>query len=118
MAILDAPLGKVAKKVIDKLGTAATLTYVTTGTYDRTTRQATPSTTTVSVNGVFREYRLDELGDLIQAGDAEFIIPAKGLTAPQPKDTVTIGSVVWQINRPASVMSGDDEALFVLQLRK
>ena len=118
MAILDAPLGKVAKKVIDKLGTSATLTYVTTGTYDRTTRKATPSATTASVNGVFRTYRLDELGALIQAGDAEFIIPAKGLTAPRPKDTVTIASVVWQIVRVGSVMSGDDEALFTLHLRK
>ena len=118
MAVLDGPMGALAKKLIDKFGTAATLTYVTTGTYNTTTRKATPSTTTASVHGTFRTYRLDELGDLIQAGDAEFIIPAKGLTAPRPKDTVTIASVVWQINRVGSVMSGDDEALFVLQLRK
>ena len=118
MAVLDGPMGTLAKKLIDKFGTAATLTYVTTGTYDRTTRKTTNTTTTESVHGTFREDELNELGDLIQAGDAEFIIPAKGLTAPQPNDTVTIKSVVWQINKPASVMSGDDEALFVLQLRK
>ena len=118
MGVLDAPLGKVAKKLIDKLGTAATLTYVTTGAYNTATRKAPTTSTTASVNGVFREYRLDELGDLIQSGDAQFIIPAKDLTAPEPKDTITIAAVVWQIVRVGSVMSGDDEALFDLHLRK
>jgi len=118
MGVLDGPLRAVSKTVIDTFGTAGTLTHRTEGAYNVTTGTSTPTTSTTAVNGTLSDYSANERGDGIRATDLKFTIPAASVTtAPDPDDTVTIDGTVYQVVDVRPTYSGDQVAIYELQLR-
>lgn len=118
MALLDGPMRSVASSLVGKFGKAVTFTYQATGAYDVDTGSAVVTPTASSMTGVVEEYRTDELGDLIEAGDVKITFAALGATEPKTDDTVTIGGDVFHVVRVTSIWSGDLQALYAVQARR
>lgn len=118
MAVLDAGMRGLAKTLATTFGTDVTITYVTAGTFNPTTQTATPSTTTDSVPAVISSFDLLEVSGLVEAGDVKVDIPAQGITEPKVDDRVTIGSDVFQVISVRTSYSGEQAALYELQVRR
>jgi len=118
MTVLDAPLRRVAKSVIDRFGLDVTVQAIARATYNVTTGSATLTTTTTSLKGVLSEYRAHEIGDRIKAGDRKLSLAASAVSAaPDTEDRVVIGSAVYRIVDVVSHYSGAEVALYEVQLR-
>lgn len=99
MALADS-LKKVASKVITRFGGDVTVRYVTAGAYNTTTGVITESESDTTVLGILEGVSLNEVNDLVQAGDKRLTVAADDLaTAPETKDRVVISGVVHQIIR-------------------
>ena len=118
MATLDAGFRWLAKTLSTAFGTDITITYVTAGSFNPTTQTATPSTSTSSVPAVISEFDVLEVNGLVEAGDVKVDVPALGITEPKADDTVTIGSDVFQVVSVRTTYSGDQAALYELQVRR
>ena len=127
MSILDGPMGKLAKTLIDdvQLGSrAATLTRPgSDGAYNPATGQieggGSPQAFTCRV--VFDEFSEAQIdGTLVQAGDRKAIVARETLgTEPVPQsDTLTEDGRTWQIMRVIGYSSGAQEAAYTLHLRR
>jgi hypothetical protein len=126
VTILDAPLRAVSKTLLDTFGTAGTITRVTVDTDYKPKRGTQSETlTTTSVNGVLENYRaidpsvFAESARPVRTTDQKYTVPATDLSfTPDVDDRVTIGSDNYRIVNVRQVMSGDQAALVVLQLRR
>ena len=99
MALADS-LARVASKVLKQFGGDVTVRYVTAGAYNTTTGAITESESDTAVSGILEGVSLNEVNDLVQAGDKRLTVAADDLaTAPETKDRVVIGGVVHQIIR-------------------
>lgn len=121
MTTLDDKLRPLASNLIDKFGKTVTLTTQSAGTYDPATRTTTITPTSVTPKAVIEEYTAGQMfaGDgLILAGDKRLTFAAADITRPEPGDTVTIDSVVWTIKAVQETWSGEQVAIYVVQVRK
>ena len=118
MAVLDAGMIGLARSLSTAFGTDVTITYVTAGSFNPATQTATPSTSTSSVPAVISTFDLLEVSGLVEAGDVKVDVPAQGVTEPKSDDTVTIGSDVYQVISVRTTYSGDQAALYELQVRR
>lgn len=120
MAALDTLLRSISEDLIAQLGTTATL-HTSTRSFSVATGQVTVSdvNTTVQCTPPFpyEKERID--GTIVQSGDAETLIAAKTLaTAPvAEKDELTFAGIRWKVIAVNPVYSGDEVAVYVLQLR-
>ena len=99
MALADS-LARVASNVLKQFGGDVTVRYVAAGAYNTTTGVITESESDTTVPGILEGVSLNEVNDLVQAGDKRLTVAADDLaTAPETKDRVVIGGVVHQIIR-------------------
>jgi len=121
MGRLDRPLRKVAQTVLAKFGTDVTFTSQATGGYDPATgtvSTASPATS-YTVKGRLDEYLARELNDTIKVGDRRLTIAAADVDAqPDVDDAVTVAGLAYDIVRVENVMGTDENAYYVLQLRR
>lgn len=124
MAVLDGPLGSVAKTLTKTFGRSATITRPGSGgSYDPASGDITGagSTTTTSCSIVFDEsavHLFDEA--LVRQGDRAGIVARTELGfQPNPgEDTLTEGGRDWEIADVKLYSSGAQEAAYALLLRR
>jgi hypothetical protein len=91
-------LKNVASKVIARFGGNVTMRYVSAGSYNASTGVIAETVSDTAIKGVLEDVSLQEVNELIQAGDKRLTVAAKDLTtAPETKDRVVISAVVHQI---------------------
>jgi len=118
VSVLDAPLRRVAGTLVERFGTAASVLQITPGSYNPATGGATDSTGTVTCRAVLREIANREVFGLAQLGDQVALVAATAFTtAPQPKDSVVIGTQTYQVVEVRPLRTGDQAAAFDLVLR-
>jgi len=117
---LDKRMRALGQRLVDAYGKPVTLRR-TTSTYDPATGTTSTSTTNYSVNGVLEGYedsRID--GTVVQAGDLRVTIPAQNLAiAPSMEtDALVIGSGTWTLVNVRPTYSGEQVAIYELQVRQ
>ena len=99
MALADS-LARVASNVLKQFGGDVTVRIVTAGSYDTSDGTVAETESDTTVPGILEGVSLNEVNDLVQAGDKRLTVAADDLaTAPETKDRVVISSVVHQIIR-------------------
>ena len=129
MALLDSAFRDLAKTLLTVMGVSATLKRVTPGTYSPISGESgTPTETEYSVKASPPEgYSKDLIDwtaasgrfDVILRDDLKTYIAAKGLTVvPTPStDYLTISGNKYRVVKSNLVWSGDQVALYEVQLR-
>lgn len=118
MAKLDAPLRRVAEQVVSSFGASAVYVQRKAGNYNSTKGKRPKAEFKTDVKGVFQEYSRFEVNDQIRAGDRKFIIAASAIDfQPQPGDQVKVNYRRYRVESADATMSGDEAALWTLQLR-
>lgn len=126
MSVLDGPLRAVAKNLARTFGREGTIEYVSTGGYNTTTGTAGQSTTSETVQGAVENYSSREIdGTTVLRGDLKWTIAAKDIDEPRPNDLVDFGEetpdgkrIRWTVVDPHPVYSGEQVALYEVQLRR
>ena len=120
---LDRKIVPLVLKKINQFGKAITLTAKTVSSYTVATGVVVSSAVNYSikaVEGMYSERQID--GNIIKSGDKQIFIAASGLAVtPQKSDkgySITMAGESWQIEAVKPVSSGDDIALYELQLRQ
>ena len=91
-------IAKAVSNAMKQAGGDVTIRYVTAGSYDTATGTISTTTSDTEAPGVLENVSLNEVNDLIQAGDKRLTIAADDVTpAPETKDQVVISNVVHQI---------------------
>jgi hypothetical protein len=119
---LDAEMRALAVELTDEFGKTVTLRRPGETTFDETTGESTtgsPSTQDVAATPP-REYASDQIdGSLIRRGDLRLSVPAKGLTfVPAVFDQVVLDGQTWGIQRVMPKYSGEQAAMYELQVRR
>ena len=117
---LDARARNTASKMLTKFGKRITLSRITEGVYNPATGDVgNPILSTLIVYALIKDYKgIDLVSGVIQQGDRKVTIPALGVAEPQPLDKVTIDSLVYSVISVRSVWSGEQAAMFEMQVRK
>ena len=115
---IDKVAGPIAQSMIRKFGKRLTLTRVTEGTYNPATSSTTNTTASETVYGVVEEYTPKEFAaGMVAVGDKKVTLAAQGITEPSLADKVTVGSKVYNVVAVGTIFSGDNAALYILQVR-
>jgi hypothetical protein len=115
---LATSLRKTASKLMLKFGGVATIRRVTTGAYNTTTGTVSETTADTTVRGVLEDVRLNEVNDLIQAGDKRLLIAAADVAnAPTTADEVLISSVTHQVIEVRTIEQDNTPITYELILR-
>jgi hypothetical protein len=115
---LATSLRKTASKLMLKFGGIATIRRVTTGAYNTTTGTVSETTADTTVRGVLEDVRLNEVNDLIQAGDKRLLIAAADVAnAPTTADEVLISSVTHQVIEVRTIEQDNTPITYELILR-
>jgi hypothetical protein len=118
---LDSRLVPTAQRLLDKYGATATYGDPSTKSYDPVTSAVTESGATnptikITPPTHYSRHLID--GTMIQASDMQTFVAAQDLTfVPKRGYTLTLGSLVWRIERVGPIYTGDEIALYELQLR-
>lgn len=118
---LDLRIGATAKRLIDRYGKPMLLKKPSVGDYDTATGTVTVHSTAYTVRGVIRDPSVFELDtSSVERGDRFVMLAATGLiaAAPQPGDILTIANDDWRAVRVNSTFSGEDVAVYELQVRR
>ena len=112
---------RTAFKALDDLAGNVTFSRIE-NSYDTATGVVTPTVTNYVAQGVFDNYRKDELdGQLIQVGDRRlFLLPnQEDVYEPTIGDKVAdTDSVDWEVVRVTPIKPYNESFLYELQLRK
>lgn len=119
MTVLDGPMRAVAKNLLGTVGTVGTIEYISTGAYNPSTGEApSGADSSTQARGTAEDYRDSEInGTTVKRGDVKWTVHAKGIDRPKVNDLATLAGVRYTIMDVGRVMSGDEAALYVLQLR-
>ena len=120
MSALDAPLRKIARKIVSKFGKAVTLKRQAAGAYNTTTGAATLTVTSESISGVISIAARDERNGAVRAGDYKILVAATdaALTAaPTTGDRVDIDGSEYQIVDVEEMWSGGEIAAYHVAAR-
>jgi len=123
---LDGPLRNVAEKLIAKFGKKIVLRFVTTGSYDTSTRTYSRSTADQTTRALLEAPGLDTRRAKGESGPGgsktqewKLMIAAKGLTRePTPADLVVIGDKEFEISGVDPTYSGGLPALYELRVKR
>lgn len=122
MAILDGPMGTLAKSMVKQFGRAATISQKGAPEYDTTTGKTTAAeSSSISCHVVLTEFTVREIdGTLVEHGDRKGIVSrlAVGYEPTINRDTLTEGGRTWKILRVLGYSSGAQEAAYELHLRR
>ena len=131
MGLLDGPLRSVAANLVGKFGKPVTVKYVATGTYDPATGSTTGGSY-ISANvrvvvgdaaqlarggfGETGEVRMDDLALTVAAQTFEAAFGAAAV--PATDDEITIDGSVYMVVQVKPTWSGEQVALYELQVRR
>lgn len=127
---LQTVIPALALKLINKFGTSATYSFITTGTYDATTSAVSNTTVSQSIKCIPEDYSeglrvLQSFGigfsggAAIAEGDKKVMIAAKGLNGtPNAGDTILFNSVLYNITNKSEVYAQNALAIYSLHVRK
>lgn len=120
MTEIDDELVPETLAVVDEFGKLVAFEELTTNTHDPTTGRVT--TVEISHNRKItppQEVKLELVdNDLIQVGDMTFFVAASGLPfALRREMEVTIDSTVWIITRISPIRTGEQIAMYEVQVR-
>ena len=121
MTVLDDRLVPLALELVAKFGKVVTFKEVTKDYTAATGDVVESGVTNHSVKVTPPEKYDDALinGDLIQIGDTKISLPKSGLLfTPIRGMQVTIDSITWKIEKVSPIYTGEQIALYELQLRK
>lgn len=126
MTNLDDKFRPLAASLIAKFGKSITLTGAASDpVYDPSTGGVTAGTpSTQIVKALIEDYSLHSVGaafssGLILTGDKKISIAARGLiVSPTPGFMVTLNGVVWNVVNVQETWSGEQVAMYALQVRK
>lgn len=129
MGVLDGALGRVANTLIGKFGRPAVLLRPGSGgRYDPDTGRVVGGTASVEIpcEVVFQVYADSQVdGTVIRAGDRVALVSRLRLQGsvaahePVPQSDVLVeGGRTWQIVRLSGISSGEQEAVYSLQVRR
>lgn len=117
MGALD-KLTTVAANLLTTFGTNATLTSVTTGSYNTSTGTATPSESTSTVKVRMEPYRAYEIGGQVEAGDIRVLMAQEGNPTPAAGDLLTVGGDEYRVQEVWTTYATDNVALYELRVRR
>lgn len=124
MTILDAPLRRAARSVLETFGKQATLRTVVS-TYDPAAGEAVDVPTDVSVRALIEDYSAlqmmggsSESGEGVLRGDRKATIAAEGIPEPTPASRLVVDGQGWGVVKVDREYSGDLPVLYVLQIRR
>ena len=115
-------LKNTARNLLANFGQSMTLTKYLVGTYDPTTGQKSSTTSTTTDIGVILPYQSGSGGDqssvgsLIKEGDQQVFIQLP--VVPSPADTLTVGSITYDIANIKAIEPAGINVLYELQVRK
>jgi hypothetical protein len=116
---LDSIMVPLADSLITDFGKTATYKQVTStfsASTGKTTSTETPSTVIVTPPAPYKQNRID--GTVVQTGDVTCNIAGQAISfTPQIGDRINLNSLDWQIVGVNPVFSGEQIALYKLQLR-
>lgn len=122
---LDGPLRKVAEKLIAKFGKQIVLRFVTTGSYDTSTRTYSSSTADQTVRALLESPGLSRraYGESGPGGSRsqewKITLAARGLTRePTPADLIVIGDQEMEITGVDPTYAGGLPALYQLRVKR
>jgi len=121
---LDKVFVPLAYNLLQEFGKSMTLTQTTRGAKNWDTGVvASGSSTAYSIKGMEVEYSAREIdGKTVKFGDKKIFIYAQGLPTDLATSaklyTLTIDSVVWNIETVKTGVSGEDNAYYELQVRR
>lgn len=121
MTALDTKLRATASSLLSKFGKSVTLTSLTSGAYDSSTRTTATTESNTTANAIIEDYNNGAIfvsGGLILMGDKKLTFAASDVSMPSPGDTVTIDSVVWSVKSVKETWSGEQVASYEVQVRK
>lgn len=122
MAILDKPMGKLAKTLTSKFGRSATLKHVAgRPLYNTATGTVSETATSISCTVVFGEFTEKQIdGTLVKQGDRKAVVSRLDINVePAPDKSVLIeGGRTWKIVRVIGYSSGAQEAAYELHVRR
>lgn len=122
MAILDKPMGKLAKTLTGKFGRSATLKHVSgQPLYNTATGTVSESATSIPCTVVFSEFTDKQIdGTLVKQGDRKAVVSRLDINVePAPDKSVLIeGGRTWKIVRVIGYSSGAQEAAYELHVRR
>ena len=111
--------------LISEYGAEVTLSRITPGQYDPSTRQtAADSTVDIPSTGILKSYRAGAIdGTIVKQGDQMLVLPGTIAQAPEPGDIVTLPSGVWKIpqDSPGAIVKvapADIPLVYVVRIRK
>ena len=121
---LDLKLVPKALEIVYRFGINASFAVdkINPDDYDSETGATTPDTPTDTVRKVtppenYDRHMID--GEVIKFGDMRIFLPASGLTfTPKEGLEVTIAAELWKIEKVGVHYSGEDVAIYELQLRQ
>ena len=116
---LSKALQKVSSRIVGKFGADVVVRYLTKGIYDPNTgSMGNASTQDVTVSGVLDNVDLQNVNELIQAGDKLLILAAKDLpSAPTPTDAVLIRGILHQIIQVTTTEPQQEDVTYELVVR-
>jgi hypothetical protein len=120
--VLDTKLRAAALRIIEAYGQDATFTVPGSVTYDPTTGVATESSPTEYVEKISppRGYHATMIdGDVVRRGDRQAYLAASGLAfTPETGREVELTDGTWRIMGVQEMFSGEQVAVYVLQMRR
>jgi len=120
---LDSTALNTASRLMAKFGKAMTLTR-RPGTYDPTTGMVSDTAPqVVTLNGLpdstYRKLGQTYGSELIQSGDLDVLVAAKGLTlTPAPGDELSWGPEIYKVQLVKPTYSGEQVATYNLLVRR
>lgn len=120
MTALDDRLRPMAATLITRAGKSMTLRRVTGSSYDPGTGAVVETTSDTVLTGVIEEYEAERIdGGLIQQGDRKISLAAEPIAAePAPGDVLLIDGVEHLVITVSATYSGEQPALYRLQVRR
>lgn len=120
MTALDIRARATGLRLLEKYGKPCTISRVTEGTYDPATGSiSAESVVTSTPFGLIEDYKgIDFISGMIEKTDRKVTIPSQGQNEPVPNDRLTIDGVTYAVISVSIVWSGEQAALYVMQVRK
>jgi hypothetical protein len=119
---LDIEAALAALELINENGKAAVFSNYTAATYSVSTGKVTAGSPATFNKKIIPPYPYEQKlvdGDVVRVDDMQTGVAASGLgfTPERLKTTVTIDNKIWTIVNIQPIYSGEDVALYLLQLR-
>lgn len=127
MTALDIRARATGLRLLEKYGKPCTISRIIEGAYDPATGNisaesvvtSTPFALIEDYSGILQSSEgIALISGMIEKTDRKVTIPAKGQDEPAPNDRLSIDGVTYSVISVGVVWSGEQAALYVMQVRK